>query len=126
MTVCKTFARLPVIAGKMYRKADVMPGLKGPENMAANYFDPVRDMICSFLDEESAEWVNELSPGKIRFRRQDKAPPDRTPPWERTKLRRVFLRPAGSPPGEYRYLGESLDETPETDAAGEWIAYGIL
>ena len=111
MTVCKSFSRVPLKKGKSYKRAELVPNLYGPEKMAANYYDPPRNELYTFFDAESDHWINEYDPqtGVLRFRLKDGAPLGEDPPWERTKIRHVFLHEENHSAGDYTYLGSAID-----------------
>ncbi|MDR1932346.1 MAG: hypothetical protein LBQ57_05920 [Spirochaetales bacterium] len=112
MTVCKTFSRKPLVKGQNYRKADVICNLEGQERMASTYYDPPRDELRTFFDENDKEWVNDYDAAHVlHFWRRTLKTPGEIPAWERTKIRHVFLRRKGQKSGVYEYLGTAIDET---------------
>jgi hypothetical protein len=110
MTVCKTFRRNPPEKGKHYKRADMVGALNGYENMASTYYDPPRDELCTFFDENSPDWINDYRDNVFTFHHRTEKVLGDTPAWERTKIRHVFLRRAGQESGKFEYLGTALDE----------------
>jgi hypothetical protein len=125
MTVCKRYSRIPLIKGNNYRKGDVLIGLAGNEQMAAIYYDPPRDELYAFFDENSPDWENVYQNGVLRFSLHSTASLEETPPWERTKVRHVFLRRKGQS-SDYEYLGTSIDETRAPPGSSDWKEYKII
>jgi hypothetical protein len=118
MTVCKIFRHESQEKGKSYRRRDILDAMEGPERMASTYYDPSRDELCTFFDENSSHWINEYRNGMFTFHHRAEKSLTETPAWERTKIRHVFFRRAGQDPGEFEYLGTARDEKRITAANG--------
>ena len=117
MTVCKTFKRIILEKGKLYRRSDVICDLEGQENMVASYFDPPRDMVYTFFVGNNSEWVDnyEKQTGEFTVKHSINKELKKTPPWECTKIRHVFFQREGMAEGYYEYLGTSIDENRLSD-----------
>jgi hypothetical protein len=125
MTICKTFTRVVPQKGKAYKKSEIVGDLAGPEKMSATYFDPSRDTLCSFFDEAGEGFENIYENNTLRFRLRNGEAIDQTAPWERTKLRHVFLRRTGQSDGKYEYLGSAIDEARISQGGHEWVQYEL-
>lgn len=123
MTVCKTFNPLVPEKGNSYRRADLLAKLDGSEKMASSYFDPPRDELRTFFDEDSADWENVMQSGLFRFRHRKGLAQGETPAWERTKKRYLFLHRTGKPAGEYEYIGMAIDDERIPPDGSEWKQY---
>ncbi|MDR0539414.1 MAG: hypothetical protein LBG74_02770 [Spirochaetaceae bacterium] len=110
MTVCKTFIGAPLKPGQKYTKKNLFGVLESNIRMASTFFDPARDELYTFFDQNSAVWNNDYQNGIFRFHHKTLKTLSETPAWERTKIRRVFLRPKAQKAGEFTYLGEARDE----------------
>jgi hypothetical protein len=125
MTVCKTFTRKLPQKGNTYSKSDIVGNLAGPEKMSTTYFDSPRDTLCTFFDEASESFENIYQNNILSFRLRNGESIDKTAPWERTKLRHVFLRRTGQTGGEYEYFGSAIDEDRINHGGHEWIQYEL-
>jgi hypothetical protein len=112
MTVCKTFIFKQPKKGKHYRKIELLDNLAGSERMASTYYDPPRDELYTFFDEEHRIWKNvyDQQKGILYFSHRTITKLEKSPPWERTKVRHVFLHRKKQPAGVYEYLGKAIDE----------------
>jgi len=120
MTVCKTFQRIIPEKGKLYKRSDVICGLESHEKMAANYYDPPRDLLYTFFAESNNEWkdIYDKQTGEFTVQHRTKRNMGKTPPWECTKVRYVFFQQIGMEEGCYECLGTSIDENRFCDENG--------
>jgi hypothetical protein len=111
--------------GTTYKKSDIVDNLSASERMAATYFDPPRDTLCTFINEGSEGSENIYQDNTLRFRPRSGEHVEDPPPWERTKVRHVFLRRTGHTGGGYEYLGSAIDEKRISRGGHEWIQYEL-
>lgn len=116
MTVCKTFTRVPLAKGHVYKRAELICDMSGPEKMVFTYYDPPRDELRTFFDEDNNDWIStyDAATGILRFSHCTLTILEETPAWERTKIRHVFLHRKNQSKGEYEYLGTAIDESRAT------------
>ena len=121
MTVCKTFASKTLNKGENYRKAELLENLQGHENMASTYFDPTRNELYTFFNQESKDWENEYDKqkGELYFSHRKLQTIDQAPKWEQAIDRHVFLHYRDQGKGEYKYLGMAKGESLRTNANGQ-------
>jgi len=125
MTVCKISKRDPLIKGQIYRKTTLLGEMFGSEKMASTYFDPPRDELFSFFDE-NGDWINTFQNGILQFRHKTIEKLGEAPAWERTKIRHIFLRYKGHKAGNYEYLGFTIDEERKTSGSFDTKEYRIM
>ena len=113
MTVCKTFTRVQLEKGKAYSRAELISNMARGEGMYFSYYDPPRDELYTFFEEDNGEWViaYDETTHILRFRRRAPAAQEESPAWERTKIRHVFLHRKSQSKGKYEYLGTAIDES---------------
>lgn len=112
MTMCKTFSSTLPVKGKLYKRSDLICDLIGFEKMASTYYDPPRDELYSFFDEGSKDWDNTFMkpPGIFIFKHKTIKTLGKTPVWECTKVRHVFLHRKGMTRGKYEYIGTAIGD----------------
>ena len=127
MTVCKTFTRVPLVKGQEYKRADLISNLAKGEGMYFTYYDPPRDELRTFFEEDNDDWViaYDETARIFRFRHRAPAAKEETPAWERTKIRHVFLHRKSQSKGKYKYLGTAIDESKVGDASRDERQFDI-
>jgi len=121
MALCKTSARIPLVKGQTYRKADIIPNLDNAEKMVSLYFDPVRDELFFFIKEKDETYCNTYEKPFFTYSNRDGSPLKPAEAWKKTKIRHIFFGRDNLQDGTYEYLGASLDEKDKWNANSELI-----
>jgi hypothetical protein len=126
MTVCKTLNlfQKPKPETGTYRKRDVAVDLQTSEFQAAQYYDPAVNVLCSFFNENDAEYENVHAETEFRFKRRNGGLLGFTvPAWEQTARRCVFYHRAAQKDGDYDFLGFSTSVQSVLHGPDEWLVF---
>jgi hypothetical protein len=128
MTVCKTLNlfQKPKPETGAYRKKDVAADLQPSEFQAAQYYDPAVNVLCSFFNENDAEYENVHSGNDFRFKRRGGGPMGFViPAWELAARRCVFYHRAAQNDGDYDFLGFSNGVQSVLHGPDEWLVFSL-